>query len=141
MEADHVDWIKARTACSINEVFEQLRERVKADVKSAQEIAAVDANFKTYPTDPFGTRFAVQITGIGIDRPVSARSFHLDDQQSHIAVRGADGGSIATITAESQGLDCQYTVAFAGDEARTEQRTELWELSRLILEPIFFPSA
>ena len=129
MLGEDFDWVAARVKCNVRDLFTQLRDRVKSDVRSAESNAGVKAEVEDRTPDNFIVRIPnPTIAGQSRDW----RTFGLSG--TVIEVRGNGDKPILEARANLDGQECKLSVQI-GDR---ERHMRLWEFSREALEPLFF---
>jgi hypothetical protein len=126
---EQFDWVTARSACSVEDVFERLRLQVKADVETrdAQREKPRDQHY-AFGFVSQGREFSAVVRGHKIGASVI---FSLDLPSQSIKVRNEKDVLMfdATPTINDEG-ECRLKVK--------GQERELWQVRKMALESLLF---
>jgi hypothetical protein len=124
-----LDWVKARTECSIERLFLLLIEVLRADVQSIQARSQGSTKYTLdVPTDSSAAVIKEEDMGGIRDR-------------DGVVFRRTTSGIVARTAKNEVLFTAKPSLAINGD-CRLEidgQPLELWQVSRRALEPLFFP--
>ena len=125
-----LDWVKARTECSVSHMFELLSQTVESDVKSAQTHVHTGAEFTFKSFTP--TRFSVTRRYPGVSS--AGQGVLFEQGETVIKVSQSSEGGPTLLFEASPSLDAQGTchLVVAG------VRFELWQVSQRALKDLFF---
>ncbi|MGA3095215.1 MAG: hypothetical protein ABSF25_02075 [Bryobacteraceae bacterium] len=122
------DWVKARAACSLEVLFQQLRVAVKRDVDSMNAVLAQAGRPVQCQFGDFSNRFLVMISGNGF--PMRRAEFALSPSGISVEVDKPKQKTFSAIATLNPDGDCRLVV--------NNQELELWQVCRLGLEDLFF---
>ena len=128
--SENFDWVTARSHCSLGEVFEKLRQQVKADVEKREAMRTERSGIGSYFAFKFvqsgGDSFTAMAEGTKVDERVR---FECD--RNAITAKGKYGkpNLMATLTLSNDG-ECR--VMIGGREY------DLWQFRKMALEHLFF---
>lgn len=119
------DWVAERFKCSLAVMFEKLKIRLKADVAKREELKAHDAEYG-FSFEEANKYAVIRLQGI-----------------TAVTVRFELGKS--SITCTTDGAETFRAIAKLGDDGKCRLRVDgadldLWQVSKLALEDIFFNS-
>jgi hypothetical protein len=120
------DWVKARTECSPDIVFERLRMSAKSDAHSrTQTLLEKNANYGFVVTS-HGSTFSVVLQGNGLHRAIvftkTAEGVDVIDEQDRPLLK-------ATLTLSNE-CECRLKVS--------DTELDLWQFRKMALEEFFF---
>ena len=127
MSVDDLDWVNARYACSVEEVFERLKAEVREDVETREALRPRTEDHSHYAFRfRSGPRWFAAFMDGKNERGVQFRL-----ERPRIVVTKADGSLFqeATVALDNEGR-CVLKV---GDTAY-----ESWQFRKLVLEDLFF---
>jgi hypothetical protein len=122
------DWVKARAACSLETLFQQLRVAAKRDVDSMNAVLAKDGRPVQCQFGDYSDRFLVTISGNGF--PMRRAEFTLKPSEIVIETDKPKEQKLSAVASLDQDGVCQLVVE--------GQRLELWQVCRIALEDLFF---
>jgi predicted membrane GTPase involved in stress response len=126
MSVDNLDWVTARHACSVEEVFERLKAEVQEDVKTREALRPRTEDHSHYA---FRFRGGPRWFAAFMDGK-NKRGVQFKLEHPRIVVTKADGSfQEATVALNNEGR-CVLKV---GDTAY-----ESWQFRKLVLEDLFF---
>jgi hypothetical protein len=124
-----LDWVRARTDCSLLKVFNEFRLGVEEDVKAA--------NLRPRPSELPSVSFAVRANTFG--------DYFIVFQQENAGARVEFNCEANRITVKTQDREFSVTLAL-NNEGRCKLRVgdgeelEQWQVRRIALEKLFFYS-
>ncbi|MGA8143003.1 MAG: hypothetical protein WB987_03830 [Candidatus Acidiferrales bacterium] len=128
MTNEIVDWVTARSKCSMGIIFEKLRKQVEEDVAIRQKIQQESANryyaFKF--SDTGKDSFSVLVEG---NRIYGTVRFDWIDSAIHVSNRDGKQLLMATLTLNLEG-ECRIKI--------NDQEYEMWQFRKMALESLFF---
>ena len=133
-ESNDFNWIKARAECNSAFVFDSLLKQVKKDVDRANKhhLPNSDNKFLFVPKlDNEKPSFGV--SEVSKSNEHSYRKIDFIQYKTQIVVVSSDGPEFHIVNQwNSEEQRCDYIV--------DGERMTVWEISKMILEPIFFRS-
>jgi hypothetical protein len=126
------NWVKARSACSVDQLFLLLAQTIKADVEAANALTPNHQNFK-YAT-PTTDRIVVV-------RPVNGGQYTAGAIVFRRTVTAIEAIDMPKDPSTEQVMFSGIPSLDVGGECRLEvegEPLELWQFSRRALEPFFF---
>lgn len=122
---ENLDWVTARSLCSLATVFETLKLQVQQDVETRNKLRPENAHYKfNFVTK--GDRFTVFLEA---NLPHWSVQFKLSDKSIQIHDEGDNLLMEATVTLNDDG-ECRLRIN------GTER--ELWQVRKTVLERLFF---
>ena len=126
-----IDWVAARTECSLLRVFEKLRLEIQEDADKRTTWLVEHGCDYGFVVVPSGQSFGVLLQDSNINKPVNHRSIVFRVTDTDIDVATGDGEQIckATVTL-SDDLGCRLKVG--------NRELESWQFRKTCLEDLFF---
>jgi hypothetical protein len=126
------DWVTARSSCSLANAFKTLRLQVEEDVKTRNGLRPANSPYEFSITDSNGG-FAVVLKGKDLEANDVQRSVIFTQAEHAIQVRDAIGSPMfeVTLTFDEAGA-CRLNV--------NGQSRDFWQVRRMALEELLFPS-
>jgi hypothetical protein len=120
------DWVKARTDCSISNVFERLKITVARDAAARTDTLIKGGAHHGFSAVPEGRTVSVVLQGVP-----EQMSVVFEKKETAIAVRDGEGKQTfeATLTLNDSG-ECRLKV--------DGKELDLWQFRKLALESFFF---
>lgn len=121
---EQFDWVKARAACSVLHVFNELRIGVEEDVRRMNSTSVSGESQFAVRANTIGDYFVVFRTdnaGLKVE---------FNCEMKHITVASGSRNFIVTLTLNNEGR-CKLRID-GGDEL------EQWQVRRMMLEDLFF---
>jgi hypothetical protein len=123
-----INWVQARSECSLIKVFELLKAQVKQDIDDRNALRNLsDARFKFQGVDDNGQMFMVYIDVHGAQGKTVI--FALTTGALEVRDKNHKPTITASVTLNNDG-ECRLKVA--GEEL------ELWQVRKMALESLFF---
>ena len=121
------DWVRARAACSLDVLFQQLRVAADRDVDSMNAVLKAADRTIVCELAEVGDRFLVTISGNAF--PMRIAEFARTETSIAVSVEKGKKKFVAVPTLNPDGV-CKLTV--------NNQELELWQVCRMALEDLFF---
>jgi hypothetical protein len=130
MKEMEINWVRARNACSTQQMFERLKADIQEDVKTRNDLVPKHPEFGF----PFGFRVveaanSLRIVREGIPPLVDAVVITLNKESITVSDPNGQIMLTATVTLNDEG-NCVFRV-------KNEER-ELWQFRKMALEKLFF---
>ena len=139
---DDFDWVSARAAVRSGFVFNALADRIEGDVKKYEACSGSKCEFSREDDRVYVSVLQDAEAGIRRSAALELVYRHSDDDRRfdpYISVKSALGQPIS-----ADDRDCRAQPILQHDgEVMIEvdgRALALWQFSRLVLEPVFFPS-
>jgi hypothetical protein len=127
------DWVTARAECSLEQMFNLLRERIDGDVKTMQ--ARTTDKIEIGKIDDRRFRVSVQWNIGGMVESDAVVFEHTYQDVIHVRNLRTETELFSAKPALNVAGDCQLEIVGSNGPA-----LELWQVSRRALEPLFFRS-
>jgi hypothetical protein len=127
LDKNNLDWVTGRFACSLAGVFKTLRLEVEEDVKTRNSLRPPNSPYEFSILDADGS-FTVTLEAQAVSKSVT---FHLGEHSIQVRTEKGEPKFELTLGYSTEG-ECQLKV---NQEAR-----EYWQVRRMALEELMFPS-
>jgi hypothetical protein len=130
------NWVKARSECSLQRIFQTLAEVVDSDVKSANDLGRPNVSFHI-DTQATGKIMVTRDRNMGAKNEVKSVVFALAQFSITVTTKRLSGDPqsvLSVVPNMDENGECLLTIQ---DKAKL-QPMKLWQVSRYFLEDLFF---